>query len=105
VQITFDEDDTPRHHAEVRHRRSVGDVVNVTADPNRRPLDRVQFIAEHFRTTGAPQGHGFDPDHRDWAYYRIPSGPQDLFQFICLGLSPPWRRRMRKSSTLAMPVA
>jgi metallophosphoesterase (TIGR03767 family) len=31
----------------------------VTADPNRRPLSRAETIAEYFRTTGTPHGHGY----------------------------------------------
>lgn len=31
----------------------------VTADPNRRQLSRAQTIAEHFRTSGRPYGHGY----------------------------------------------
>jgi metallophosphoesterase (TIGR03767 family) len=34
-------------------------VRKVTADPNRRLLDKLQFINEHFLTTGGPVGHGF----------------------------------------------
>ena len=36
------------------------DVVNVPADPQRRPLRKQEWIAEHFQTTGLPVGHGFD---------------------------------------------
>jgi len=31
----------------------------VTADPNRRPLSRAETIAEYFKTTGTPNGHGY----------------------------------------------
>jgi metallophosphoesterase (TIGR03767 family) len=31
----------------------------VTADPNRKIVDREAYIAEMFKTTGAPKGHGF----------------------------------------------
>ncbi|QIG43865.1 TIGR03767 family metallophosphoesterase [Nocardioides anomalus] len=31
----------------------------VSADPNRRPLSRSEVIAEYFKSTGAPQGHGY----------------------------------------------
>jgi metallophosphoesterase (TIGR03767 family) len=57
--------------------------VNVTPDANRRLLDRQAFLLEHFRSSGLPIGHGFSRDS-DYAYYAIPSGPDDLFQFICL---------------------
>ncbi|MDQ2839047.1 MAG: TIGR03767 family metallophosphoesterase [Actinomycetota bacterium] len=36
-----------------------GPVRLVTPDENRRPLSRQQTIAEHFKTTGTPHGHGF----------------------------------------------
>ena len=32
----------------------------VQGDPRRRPLTKSQWIEEHFRTGGAPAGHGFD---------------------------------------------
>jgi metallophosphoesterase (TIGR03767 family) len=31
----------------------------VTADPNRRPLTRAETIAEYFKSTGKPHGHGY----------------------------------------------
>ncbi len=31
----------------------------VTADPDRRPVNRLGYIAEMFNTTGTPKGHGF----------------------------------------------
>jgi metallophosphoesterase (TIGR03767 family) len=31
----------------------------VTADPNRRPLSRAETIAEYFKSTGKPHGHGY----------------------------------------------
>jgi len=31
----------------------------VTADPNRRPLTRLETIAEYFNSTGRPHGHGY----------------------------------------------
>jgi metallophosphoesterase (TIGR03767 family) len=36
-----------------------GPVRLVTPDANRRPLSRQETIAEHFKTTGTPQGHGY----------------------------------------------
>ncbi|MGW3848142.1 TIGR03767 family metallophosphoesterase [Streptomyces fagopyri] len=55
----------------------------VTADPSRRLLTRGDFIAEHFDTTGTPRGHGFTSGS-DKGYYAIPSGPDDVFQFLVL---------------------
>ncbi|MGW3247327.1 TIGR03767 family metallophosphoesterase [Streptomyces sp. NPDC001070] len=59
------------------------DTEKVTADAGRRLLERREFVAEHFRTTGSPAGHGFTSGS-DRAYYAIPSGPDDLFQFLVL---------------------
>ncbi|MGI8666623.1 MAG: TIGR03767 family metallophosphoesterase [Jatrophihabitans sp.] len=36
-----------------------GPIRLVTPDANRRPLSRTETIAEHFKTTGAPHGHGY----------------------------------------------
>jgi metallophosphoesterase (TIGR03767 family) len=55
----------------------------VTADPRRRLLSKVDFIREHFTTTGTPRGHGFVSGRND-AYYAVPSPATDLFQFIAL---------------------
>jgi metallophosphoesterase (TIGR03767 family) len=49
----------------------------VTADAARRPLSRIETIAEHFRTSGHPRGHGYSA----WnlrtgnAYYAFDQGP------------------------------
>ncbi|MGW1726678.1 TIGR03767 family metallophosphoesterase [Streptomyces sp. NPDC002306] len=56
---------------------------HVTADPSRRLLTRGDFIAEHFNTTGTPRGHGFTSGS-DKGYYAIPSGPNDVVQFLVL---------------------
>jgi metallophosphoesterase (TIGR03767 family) len=61
----------------------ITNTVGVTPDANRKLLERQAFILEHFRSTGLPIGHGFSRES-DNAYYAIPSGPDDLFQFICL---------------------
>ncbi|WP_405060194.1 TIGR03767 family metallophosphoesterase [Kribbella sp. NBC_01505] len=64
---------------------AVGGLVltHVQPDAARRPLSRESFMAEHFNTTGMPIGHGFATVAND-ADYVIPSGPEDLFRFICL---------------------
>jgi metallophosphoesterase (TIGR03767 family) len=54
-----------------------------TADPYRYLLNRADYIAEHFDTTGSPAGHGFAPG-QTVGYYAIPSGPDDVFKFIAL---------------------
>jgi len=49
----------------------------VTADPNRRPLSRTETIAEHFKTSGHPRGHGYTSWNLDTgnAYYAFDRGP------------------------------
>lgn len=54
-----------------------GSVVRqVTADPNRRLLDRSAWVDEHFTTTGTPKGHGFTAENRakNTAYYYFDKG-------------------------------
>jgi metallophosphoesterase (TIGR03767 family) len=48
-----------------------GPTRQVSADPNRRFVDRAETIREHFHTSGRPHGHGFTPANvRDnTAYY------------------------------------
>jgi metallophosphoesterase (TIGR03767 family) len=60
----------------------VGDPV--VADPNRRLLTRKAFIQDHFNTAGLPVGHGFSTVGTNLAYYAIPSGTNDLIQYITL---------------------
>jgi metallophosphoesterase (TIGR03767 family) len=36
-----------------------GPAIPVAADPDRRILSRAEYIAEHFTTSGTPNGHGF----------------------------------------------
>ncbi|SEO47012.1 TIGR03767 family metallophosphoesterase [Actinacidiphila rubida] len=57
----------------------------VRADANRRLLSKSEFIQEHFTTAAlpGPAGHGFGTSGGN-GYYAIPSGPDDLFQFLCL---------------------
>jgi metallophosphoesterase (TIGR03767 family) len=52
-------------------------VRRVTADPQRRLLDRAELVAEHFTTAGAPAGHGFTSRNRTdgTAYYFFDKGP------------------------------
>jgi metallophosphoesterase (TIGR03767 family) len=49
----------------------------VTADPARRPLSRVETIAEHFHTSGYPRGHGYRRWNLDTgnAHYAFDHGP------------------------------
>ncbi|MGH2692353.1 MAG: hypothetical protein ACRDHM_07585 [Actinomycetota bacterium] len=64
----------------------------VPADPDRRLLDKAEWIEEHFKTTGLPIGHGFASEFR-----RCPTDPypayaprgcytfdQGIFRFIIL---------------------
>ena len=48
----------------------------VTADPNRRPLTKREIMAEMFKTTGTPVGHGFARDNvsSGKGYYAFDSG-------------------------------
>ncbi len=56
----------------------------VTADPNRRIVRRSEYIAEHFRTTGSPVGHGFTAQNQadGTAYYVRDDVP--TFRFVSL---------------------
>jgi metallophosphoesterase (TIGR03767 family) len=49
----------------------------VTPDANRRMLTRQQTVAEYFRTTGTPIGHGYTRQNLDGdtAYYAFDQGP------------------------------
>ncbi|MDZ5623158.1 TIGR03767 family metallophosphoesterase [Nocardioides sp. HM23] len=48
----------------------------VTPDPKRRSVTRKQVVEEHFKTTGAPVGHGFTAQNRitGTAYYYFDEG-------------------------------
>jgi metallophosphoesterase (TIGR03767 family) len=48
----------------------------VSPDPNRRILRRADVVAEHFKTTGAPFGHGFTQENlaNKTAYYSFDKG-------------------------------
>lgn len=61
--------------------------VSVQSDPTRRLLTKEGFIGSHFDGDGLPNGHGFTPGGAV-GYYAVPSGPNDLFQFIALDTSP-----------------
>jgi metallophosphoesterase (TIGR03767 family) len=56
----------------------------VAADPNRRVVNRAEYIAEHFNTTGTPSGHGFTANNRakGTAYYTVDAHPG--FRMIAL---------------------
>lgn len=58
----------------------------VTADPDRRLLQRVEWIQEHFTTTGLPEGHGFTAENvaKNTAYYTFDQGPNDIVRFVVL---------------------
>jgi metallophosphoesterase (TIGR03767 family) len=55
----------------------------VTPDPQRRVLTRAEVVEEHFRTVGAPNGHGFTDRNRvdGTAYYTFDRG---LVRFVVL---------------------
>ena len=48
----------------------------VTADPNRRFVSRSEWVAEHFTTSGLPEGHGFTQSNldADTGYYYFDEG-------------------------------
>ncbi|GAA4757069.1 TIGR03767 family metallophosphoesterase [Amnibacterium soli] len=49
---------------------------HVSADPERRLLTRGEVVAEHFRTTGTPVGHGLTEDNlRDGTAYYVADAP------------------------------
>ena len=58
-------------------------VRTVTPDAGRRILSRVEIVAEHFRTSGTPVGHGFTAANRanGTAYYKFDRG---LVRFVVL---------------------
>jgi metallophosphoesterase (TIGR03767 family) len=60
-------------------------VRTVTADPNRRLLDRAETVEEHFTTTGLPVGHGFTEQNRadGTAYYAF-DAPGGLVRFLVM---------------------
>lgn len=49
----------------------------ITADPDRRLVNRKETIRQHFETTGLPRGHGFTQANLDkaTAYYTFDQGP------------------------------
>ena len=55
----------------------------VTPDSQRRTVTRRQVVAEHFKTSGAPVGHGFTAENKakDTAYYTFDKG---IFRAIVL---------------------
>lgn len=55
----------------------------VPSDPARRIVSRAQIIAEHFDTTGTPNGHGYTAANRatGTAYYYFDKGP---FRFVVM---------------------
>ena len=60
----------------------------VTADPDRRLLDRHAWVEEHFTTTGKPVGHGFTAENKakKTAYYYYDKG---VVRFIVLDTVAP----------------
>lgn len=70
-------------HSDLWKNRAIGDQKNtakgirtVTPDPDRRLLDRVEIVQEHFTTTGTPVGHGFTDENLSnaTAYYTFDVG-------------------------------
>ncbi|HKY56890.1 MAG TPA: TIGR03767 family metallophosphoesterase [Aeromicrobium sp.] len=59
---------------------TTGAAAIVTPDLKRRILTRKQVVAEHFKTSGTPVGHGFTDENRTkgTAYYVVDKGPVRL---------------------------
>ena len=60
----------------------------VPADPDRRLVDRAQFVQEHFASQGQPGGHGFTAGSSR-LYYVMPAGESDLVRHIVLDSTHP----------------
>jgi metallophosphoesterase (TIGR03767 family) len=62
---------------QIRRVLTEGPTRTVTADPNRRVVGIKEVVAEHFTTTGRPNGHGYTAANRTQgtAYYTFDSGP------------------------------
>ncbi|GAA1767419.1 TIGR03767 family metallophosphoesterase [Nocardioides hankookensis] len=63
----------------------------VTADPDRRILDKAAWVDEHFTTTGTPDGHGFTKENKakKTAYYYFDQGPRGLVRSVVLDTVAP----------------
>ena len=61
----------------------------ITPDPDRRLLERVEWVQEHFTTTTTPEGHGFTEQNLadDTAYYTFDQGK---VRFIVLDTVSPF---------------
>jgi len=53
-------------------------------DPDRRPLRKQQFVEEHFKTTGAPVGHGFTPENKILGEGQYVTFPKPGLRFLVL---------------------
>jgi metallophosphoesterase (TIGR03767 family) len=56
----------------------------VPSDPDRRPLRKEQWIAEHFDTTGLPAGHGFGAENLATGMGNYSFAPRPGLRFIAL---------------------
>jgi metallophosphoesterase (TIGR03767 family) len=76
VQGNFTPNDTYRNRAIGATKEVPGGTRTVTADPNRRLLDKAAWVNEHFNTTGTPKGHGFTGENKakKTAYYYFDKG-------------------------------
>ncbi|HEY3188458.1 MAG TPA: hypothetical protein VGJ70_13350 [Solirubrobacteraceae bacterium] len=61
-----------------------GPTTIVPPDPRRRPLRKVEYIAEHFETTGTPVGHGFTPDNIASGQGNYTFAPKPGLRFVAL---------------------
>jgi metallophosphoesterase (TIGR03767 family) len=65
----------------------------VTADAGRRLLERDDFVAAHFKTTGKPIGHGFSADNVEnaTAYYGFDAGTVRFLSLDTVNVDGGWQ--------------
>jgi 3',5'-cyclic AMP phosphodiesterase CpdA len=63
---------------------AAGDRVVIPPDARRRPLRKREYIAEHFKTTGEPNGHGFTAENLASEQGNYTFSPKPGLRFIAL---------------------
>ncbi|WP_395658332.1 TIGR03767 family metallophosphoesterase [Nocardioides sp.] len=89
VQGNFPATDSQRAKAIGDKKQTSKGERTVTADPDRRLLERVEWVQEHFTTTSTPVGHGFTEQNvaDETAYYTFDQGK---VRFIVLDTVSPF---------------
>jgi hypothetical protein len=64
--------------------RSASLARTVPADPNRRPLKKLEYMATHFQTRGKPVGHGFTGDNLASGMGNYSFSPKPGLRFLVL---------------------